>query len=128
MTRRTRPEDAIQRAVIEHLRIRGSKGVVFWHTPNGAFYGGKRNRKGISIQGAVMRGLGMRAGVSDVLLLHRARLYALEIKPEGGRATEAQLAFIADVQAAGGFGCVAEGIDRALAVLEGWGLLRGRAQ
>jgi hypothetical protein len=42
----------------------------------------------------------------------------------GGRATESQLAFLADMERAGT--CLAEGLDRALKELEVWGLLRGR--
>lgn len=122
-----RPEQDIQKAVIAHLRTRGMPGVVFWHTPNGAFLGGKRNRKGASIQGAVMKGMGVRAGVSDVIAVHQGRIFALELKAPGGRPTESQLEFIADMERAGAFTCLAEGIDRAIAVLESWGLLRGRA-
>jgi len=44
---------------------------------------------------------------------------------ERGRSTEAQLAFRAAVNAAGGFAAEAQGIDAALAVLTTWGLLRG---
>lgn len=121
-----RPEQTIHRDVIKHLRQRGMPGVVFWHTPNGAMLGGKRNRNGISIQGSIMKGLGVRAGVSDILALHDGKFFALELKAPGGRATEAQLSFIADVERAGGFTAVAEGIDEAVSALEGWGLLRGR--
>jgi hypothetical protein len=38
-----------------------------------------------------------------------------------------QLQFIDDFQAAGGYAVVAEGLDQALGVLEGWKLLRGVA-
>jgi hypothetical protein len=70
-------------------------------------------------------GLGVRAGVSDILALHHGKFFALELKAPGGRPTEDQLAFISDVQANGGFTCVAEGLDEALRALETWGLLRG---
>jgi hypothetical protein len=60
--------------------------------------------------------------------IHRSvKFFALELKKLGGRASEAQLAFISDMEAAGGFCAVAEGLDRALATLEAWGLLRGKA-
>lgn len=121
-----RPEQSIHKAVVGHLRQRSMPGVVFWHTPNGAMLGGKRNRKGISIQGSIMKGLGVRAGVSDIVALHDGKFFALELKAPGGRATEAQLEFIADVEKAGGFTAVAEGVDQAVSALEGWGLLRGR--
>jgi hypothetical protein len=114
---RRRPEDSIQRAVCAHLRTRGSPGLVWWHTPNG----GKRNR----IEAAILKGLGVRAGVSDLIAVHEGKAFALEIKADGGRPSEAQLQFIDDFQAAGGHAVVAEGLDEALRVLETWKLLRG---
>lgn len=123
-----RPEqELVHKPVVEHLRTRGVPGLLFWHTPQGVKYGGRRNRKGINIQGAIMKGLGARAGVSDILALHDGKFYALELKADGGRASEHQLEFIADVEAAGGFTCIAEGLDEALKALEAWGLLRGTA-
>jgi hypothetical protein len=120
-----RPEQDIHKAVAAHLRQRAAPGLVWWHTPNGAMLGGKRSRKGIAIQGSIMKGLGVRAGVSDILALHAGKFFALELKAPGGRPTEDQLAFHSDVQASGGFTCVAEGLDEALRALETWGLLRG---
>jgi VRR-NUC domain len=118
-TRRHRPEDSIQRTVCQHLQARGCPGLVWWHTPNG----GKRSR----IEAAIMKGLGVRAGVSDLIAVHEGRAFALELKADGGRPTEVQLQFIEDFQAAGGYAVVAEGLDQALRVLETWNLLRGVA-
>ena len=115
----SRLEDAIQCAVFDHIRVRGSRDLVAWHTPNG----GKRNR----IEAARFKGLGVRAGVSDVVAVQRGRIFALELKAPGGSATEA-LKFIADMERAGASTCVAEGLDEALAVLDAWGLLRGATQ
>ena len=112
-----RPEQIIQRAVIQHLRQRGVPGVVFLHVPNG----GKRK----PIEAAIFKGLGVRAGTSDLLLWHNRKSFALELKAENGRATEAQLQFLADMEKAGAFTCLAEGLNRALAALEKWGLVRG---
>jgi hypothetical protein len=70
--------------------------------------------------------LGVRPGASDLLLWHEGRSFALELKAEGGRTTEAQRQFLADMKAAGAHVAVAVGLDDALAVLEGWQLLRGR--
>ena len=119
-----RPEQDIHKAVAAHLRQRGAPGLLWWHTANGAHYG-KRNRRGAAIQGAIMKGLGVRAGVSDIVALHQGKFFALELKAPGGRATEAQLEFIGDVQRNGGFTCVAEGLDEALRAIETWGLVRG---
>ena len=120
-----RVEQGVHRAVVSHLRHRGMPGLVWFHVPNGAKLGGKMNRKGIAIQGAIMKSLGVRAGVSDLILLYKGLAYALELKAPGGRTTENQDQFIADWNNAGGIGFVAEGLDRAIRILEGWKLLRG---
>lgn len=122
-----RPEQLLHKAIAAHLRQRGVPGLVWWHTANGMFAGGKRNRKGVAISAAIMKGLGVRAGVSDIVALHAGKFFALELKSEGGRTTEAQLEFLADVDREGGYTAMAEGLDRALKVLEGWKLLKGVA-
>lgn len=119
-----RAEQQIHKAVVQHLRQRGQPGLLWWHTNNNIHMRGRRGH----IQGAIKRGLGVRAGVSDILALHRGKFFALELKVPGGRPTEDQLAFHSDVRANGGFTCVAEGLDEALRSLETWGLLRGSTQ
>lgn len=111
-----RPEQQIQRAVVEHLRLRGMPGLVFFHVPNG----GRRK----PIEAAIFKSMGVRAGVSDLILLHVGKMFALELKAPGGRATEAQMAFQSDFDKAGGFCAMPEGIDAALATLEAWGLIK----
>lgn len=117
--RRSRPENEVQRTVIEHLKIRGKPGMLYWHTPNG----GKR----LPIEAAVMKGLGVRAGVADLLFLDDGKLYSLELKAMGRRSTEAQIQWRLDVNRCGGFASEAAGIDEALRILEAWQLLRGVA-
>lgn len=116
-----RPEQEIQKAVVAHLRQRGKPRLVYFHVPNGV----RGNRRKDHIQGAIAKGMGVRPGVSDLILLFEGNAYALELKAEGGRATEAQMEFMDEWQAAGGFGVVAEGLDRAIKCLEAWGMLRG---
>lgn len=116
---RQRPEQQVHRAVVQHLRQRGAPGVVFIHVPNG----GKRK----PIEAAIFKSLGVRAGASDLLLWHNRKSFALELKAQGGKPTEAQIEFLADMEKAGAFTCLAEGLDPALAALEEWGLLRGVA-
>src|SRR5262249_1340520 len=116
---RRSPEAAIQRAVFQHLHTRGAPGVFAFHPANGGY------RK--PIEAAIMKGLGVVSGVPDVIAIHNGRVFAMELKAEGGRASDKQLATIAALREAGAFTAIAEGLDRALAVLESWGLLRGRA-
>ena len=107
---RAMSEQQIHRAVVEHLRLRGVPGFP----PNG---GCRR-----PAEAKIFSGLG--AGASD-LLWNNGRAHALELKAPGGRASELQLAFLADMERAGAFTTLAEGLDRALKTLEEWGLLRG---
>jgi hypothetical protein len=116
--RRQRPEAAIQRAVFQHLRARGAPNVFAFHPANGGY------RK--PAEAAIMKGLGVVAGVPDVIAIHNGRCFALELKAEGGRTTDKQLATIAALRGAGAITAIAEGLDPALAVLENSGLLRGR--
>jgi hypothetical protein len=74
-----------------------------------------------------MKGLGVRAGVPDVIVIKDGRTYGLELKAEGGRATPKQLESVAAMEAAGAYCAIAEGLDRALACLEAWDILKGRA-
>lgn len=120
-----REEQEIHRAVVQHIRTRGVRGLIWFHPFNGAFYGGKRSKKGISIQGSIATGLGVRKGVADLILLFNGNAYALELKSEQGRPTTEQMEFMSDWMAAGGSGCIAHGLDRALKCLETWGLIKG---
>jgi hypothetical protein len=115
--RRQQPEAAIQRAVFEHLRIRSATGVFAFHCPNG---GARR-----PIEAAILKGLGVTAGVPDVLAIKDGRTFAIELKAPGGRLTGNQRATLSAMLKAGVQVAVADSLDAALALLEGWGLLRG---
>jgi hypothetical protein len=73
--RRHHPEQAIQRAVVEHLQRRGVPGLVFLHRANGGFR--------MAAEAAIFQGLGVRAGASDLLLWHAGQSFALELKAPG---------------------------------------------
>ena len=114
-----REEDAIQKAVVDHLNIRGVDGLVWFHVPNG----GARSK----IEAARFKRMGVRPGVSDLILYHDCTLYALELKAGKNKPTKAQEAFIDAVNGQGGNAAVATGLDEAIEKLEFWGLLRGAA-
>jgi hypothetical protein len=118
--RRARPEQAIHLAVCEHPRLRAKPDVLWLHVGNG-----ERRDK---ITGAKLKRMGVLPGASDFLLWHHGNSFALELKAWGGRLSEAQLEFLARFNDAGGHTAIAEGLDRALACLEAWGLLVGRTQ
>lgn len=113
---RNRPEAKIQEAVVQHLRARCVPNCFWFHPPNGGY----RHPR----EAAAFKRMGVRAGVPDLILLHEGRLHALELKAPGGRSSVAQLDARSEIDAAGGFASEAVGLDRAIAVLESWGLLR----
>jgi hypothetical protein len=99
-------EAQIQKAVFAHLKQRGA---LAWHVPNGP---------------DARRKSGYLEGCPDVHVLHKGRFYAIELKADGGRATEAQLEVMSRINRAGGFSYVAEGLDEAIRGLDLWGILK----
>src|SRR6516165_3894035 len=90
---RSRPEDAIQRAVFQHIRTRGVPGLVAVHVP----MGGKRR----PVEAAILKGLGATAGIPDILLWHDGNAFALELKSETGALSDAQITMLARLGNAG---------------------------
>ena len=78
----SRPEQQIQRAVFEHLAIRAASTVFAFHPANG----GWRSR----VEAAILKGMGVKAGVPDIIAIKGGQCYALELKAPGGRLTPAQ--------------------------------------
>lgn len=113
-------ENQIQHAVFEHLRRRAAPGVFAFHPRNGG-----RDQRGRGR--AINAGLGVVAGVPDVIAIYRGSVYAIELKTEKGRASEQQLEAIERIRNAGAHACICYGLDRALRCLEAWGLLVGEA-
>jgi len=111
-----RAEQQIHLAVAQHLRTRGVPGMVWFHPANGGF----RTKR----EAAILKAMGVRAGVSDFIFVHNNKVFALELKAERGRASEAQMRFLSDIDRAGAYTAMPAGLDAALATLEAWGLIR----
>lgn len=110
------PEARLQAAIVQHLKLCGAPGVLWFHPPNEA-----RRSYGLA---ASLKAIGMVAGVADLIILHQGRAYALEIKAKGGKQSPAQAAFEADCAAAGvPYACV-DNIAAALTVLHDWAVIR----
>lgn len=118
-----RPEQTLQQTVVKHLEARVSPGVVWFSVPLNKHGTGRK----FHIQGAIAKSMGARKGVSDLIFLHKGRAFALELKAEKGGTTKEQDDFLMDWNNAGGICFVAEGLDKALKILESWGLLLGKA-
>ena len=119
MTRRRPTEVQIQRAVIEHLLLRGHPDAFAFHCPNGGY------RR--PIEAAILKEIGTVAGVPDLFVVHGGRVFALELKAPGGRVSDVQHAVHERLRRAGAEVAVAWGLDQALKQLSSWNLLRGRS-
>ena len=79
------------------------------------------------VEAAILKSIGTVAGVPDVFIVHNGRCFALELKAEGGRVSDIQRITHERLRRAGAEVEVAFGLDEAIAQLERWHLLRGRA-
>src|SRR5262249_19802389 len=113
---RRQPEAQLQRAVLEHLRWRGVPGLFVFHYPAGGWRS--------PVEAAILKSLGVIAGVPDVLIVYQGQLYALELKTVHRRLTATQAETQERLRAAGAIVATAVEIDAALERLEQWGLLR----
>lgn len=118
-----RPEETIQKTLVQHLRCRAAPGVVWFAVPNEGERGGAHAAR----IGAIRKAMGRRAGVPDLLLVMPpvGRLHALELKAPKGRRTDCQKSTQADLEAAGATVATAYGLDDALAILAAWGVITG---
>jgi hypothetical protein len=117
--RRKRPEDALQRTVLEYLRMRGPRTAYWFHVANG---GGRS-----PIEALILKGLGVRADVPDLIIIYDGKTYGLELKADSNRPTKLQIEAQDAMRAAGAEVAVAVGLDAAIQQLEAWQLLKGRA-
>lgn len=109
-------EEAIQRAVVDLLGRAARPGVVFTHMPSG-----EARHKAVA---GKLKGLGVKPGWPDLLIVAGGQLYGLELKTIAGRVSHAQKAAHAELTAAGAIVAVAYGIDEAMRQLKAWGLVR----
>jgi hypothetical protein len=117
--RRQVEQETVHRPVVLHLRARAAAGVFFFHVPNG----GRRS----AVEAAIMQGLGVRAGMPDIVCIKAGQAYGLELKAEKGTLSANQRQCHDDLRAAGAIVGTATGLSEALVWLEGHGLLRGVA-
>ncbi len=114
-----RAEQAIQKAVFDHLKMRAAPGVFAFHPANGGWRS--------PIEAKILVGQGVRAGVPDVIAVRAGQFYALELKAEHGKLSNSQKSAHEALAAAGAIVGTAYGLDQALNWLEVHGLLKGRA-
>lgn len=116
-------EEQLQRAIIDHLRLRADPKVIWMHIPNG----GARSKS----EGGRLKAMGTLAGAPDLMfVMPDATVCFMELKRQAlakgdhaGVLSEAQIAFHKRCEEIGVPIVTAYNIDQALAVLEGWGVI-----
>lgn len=114
---RNNEEDQLQRAVATLLDTSLPRGSVWFHVPNG----GKRGK----IEAARMKGMGVKPGVADCIILAGGLAIALELKSSKGRLSPKQKEFAADWVNAGGVWMMARSIGEVIEKLAEIGMPLG---
>ena len=117
--KRSHSEQQIQKAICQHLRVRGHRDLYWWHHPAGGYRS--------PVEAAILKSIGAKPGLPDLFLLRDGKLYGLELKAQGGRLSPTQATAQVLLRQAGATINTAVGIDAAIRQLETWGLLKGRA-
>lgn len=95
--RRGRPEADIQRQIVALLRTVLPMGAIVHHAANEVGFGGRHARA----RQAILTGMGVHAGFSDLIILSGGQVLFLEVKSPRGRLSPAQRVFRDAVQAQG---------------------------
>lgn len=80
-----RPEEKVQLAIMDYLRLHLRNDAVAYHPPNEAL----RSKA----TWAMLYGLGFWRGMYDIIIFCRGRAYFIEVKSDSGGETEDQIAF-----------------------------------
>lgn len=92
-----RAENALQRACLEYLKIRG---VMAWRNNTGLL----RDRNGKPVRFGVV-------GSGDIFAVVGGRFLSVECKVKGGKVSDHQKRWAEEVNSAGGMAIVAETVD-----------------
>lgn len=107
--RRKRPEQAVQKMLVNALRMILPRDSFLFAVPNG----GARS----AIEAAIFQGQGVVAGVTDLIVLWSGRAFGMEVKADKGDLTSRQVAVHAAMRAAGAPVAVVRTLQEAIAFL-----------
>lgn len=107
--RRARPEDALQRAVVQYLAVALPEDAVFFAIP----LGGARSK----VEAAIMQGLGVRAGLADLCVIWRGFTLFIELKADRGSLSPEQIEMADRLQRAGAWCYCARSVDDVATIL-----------
>ena len=107
-------EDDLQEKICTMLKWGLPADGTFWAVPNG----GLRHK----LESARMTRTGTRAGVPDIHIVYRGRLYCLELKAPKGQLSATQSQMISKLEACGVPTAVVRSISEVERALKSWGL------
>jgi len=114
--KRDNPEERLQIAIVDHLRILAPKNVIWYAVPNGEKRS-KRTDGRLKAQGVV-------SGIADLaFVLPDGRAAFLELKSGVGRLSPAQKAFQDKCASMEVEYAVSSSLDHALSILSAWGAI-----
>lgn len=118
-------ESDIQALIVAWLAVHEARDrrFLFFSVPNEGM-GEARGRGGLARM-ARLRRMGLRPGVSDLVLVYRGRAYFLEIKRRSGRQSINQKEFEADALHAGADYAIAHSLEEAQEIVSRWGIVPG---
>jgi hypothetical protein len=114
--RRHQSEAQLQRSLVEHLRWCARSDVWWTHLANGGY------RR--PIEAAIFRGLGVRSGAPDLLIVRAGQALFLELKAPGRKLSASQVECHEALRRAGAAVETTDNIDQALGFLRRHGVLR----
>jgi hypothetical protein len=115
----------LQISLVEWCRWKLRPDVLMWHTPNGE----ERDKR----VAAKLKAMGTLPGIPDLIFMwleefgvfqHRLRVLFLELKARGRKLNDAQLNFSMRAISCGASFQVADNIDDAMRIIEGYGLTK----
>jgi hypothetical protein len=110
-----RPEEALQRTVVDYLWIAAPPELFWFAVPN------QRGTRTKAEMG-VLKALGVRAGVPDLCFLWAGRFLGIELKATSGVLTDAQEKAWMDIEAAGGSYAACRSLDQVVDRLKAFGV------
>lgn len=111
--RRAQPERSLQQDVVWLLSRMLGGDAWFTHFPSGG--GGKA-------RGGVLKAMGLKPGVPDILILEGRAAFWIELKSQRGTVSEAQRECHAALRRAGADVVIAKNIEDVMRALKGWGV------
>lgn len=108
-----RPEQALQRAVRSYLDAA---------LPDGSWWSGINNNPRSPTHGAILKGMGCRAGIPDIHITWRSVSHWIELKAARGAVSSSQRREIARLEVAGARVAVCRSVEDVEAALVKWGI------